>query len=589
MASRIHRFAAFELDPGQRALRLEGRELPLQPRVFDLLSYLIEHSDRVVSKEELLESLWPGVVVSESSLQRAVSLARGALEQGGLAGAIRNYARRGYRFLLGDGAASAELATAEDDARARAERAYAEAQWQPAMQAFAEADRAGALDADALERWGIAAQCAGDLASAVAPLERAAVVYSSQGERESAARALISLARIQIESLDLAVAQGCLRRAERLLSGLPGGEQHGYLAWMTARLHLYKGELAEAIQLARKARDMGRALGNADIESMGNVIWGVGLQASGDAKTGMALQDEAAAAVLSGDVSPLVGGIVYCGMISSCCNAGDWNRAGQWTESFTRWCERSNVDTFAGACLIHQAEIYAMSGRLEHAQDAIRRADPLIRLGAPWAQGDAFRLMGDVHLALGAMDEAERSYQQAYQHGGDPYPGYAELLHRRGRSEEAIRGLERAAAHAHWAAMERKVHYLAYAAQLACMRGLREKALLLLQELDRESGLRETGMNAAQLDRAQAEFAFLEGRAEEASRLLHRAVERLQRGGAVMEAARTRLRLAELLVLQGDRSAAQLELSAAERVFQAAGAEGYLALCRAVRVGQEAK
>jgi tetratricopeptide (TPR) repeat protein len=276
-------------------------------------------------------------------------------------------------------------------------------------------------------------------------------------------------------------------------------------------------------------------------------------------------------------------------MISSCCNAGDWNRAGQWTESFTRWCERSNVDTFAGACLIHQAEIYAMSGRLEHAQDAIRRADPLIRLGAPWAQGDACRLMGDVHLARGAIDEAERSYQQAYQHGGDPYPGYAELLHRRGRSEEAIRGLERAAAHAHWAAMERKVHYLAYAAQIASMRGLRVKALTLLQGLDKESGLRETGMNAAQLDRAQAEFALLEGRAEEASRLLHGAVERLQRGGAVMEAARTRLRLAELLVLQGDRSAAQLELSAAERVFQAAGAEGYLALCRAVRDGQEAK
>jgi len=589
MTSRIHRFAAFELDSGQRALRLEGRELPLQPRVFDLLSYLVEHRDRVVSKEELLESLWPGVVVTESSLQRAVSIARGTLEQGGLAGAIRNYARRGYRFLVEDHEAVAEPEDVEDNARARAERDYAEAKWQPAMLAFAEADHARPLDADALERWGIAAQCAGDLASAVGPLERAAVVYSSQGERESAARALISLARIQIESLDLAVAQGCLRRAERLLSGLPSGEQNGYLAWMTARLHLYNGELPEAIQLAQKARDIGRELGNADIESMGTVIWGVGLQASGDAKTGMALQDEAAAAVLSGDVSPLVGGIVYCGMISSCCNAGDWNRAGQWTESFTRWCERSNVDTFAGACLIHQAEIYAMSGRLEHAQDAIRRADPLIRLGAPWAQGDAYRLIGDVHLARGAIDEAERSYQQAYQHGGDPFPGYAELLHRRGRSEEAIRGLERAAARAHWAAMERRVHYLAYAAQIAAMRGLREKALMLLQGLDEESGLRETGIDAAQLDRAKAEIALLEGRAEEASRLLHRAVERLQRGGAVMEAARTRLRLAELLGPQGDRSAAQLEMSAAERAFQAAGAEGYLALCRAVRDELETK
>jgi len=588
MTSRIHRFAAFELDPDRRALRLHGRELPLQPRVFDLLAYLVEHRERVVSKEELLESLWPGVVVTESSLQRAVSLARSALEQGGLERAIRNYARRGYRFLLDDTEVTGP-ADVEDEAPARAARAYAEAKWQNAMEAYAEADRAHPLDANALEHWGIAAQCAGDLASAVAPLERAAVVYSSQGAREAAARVLISLARIQIESLDLAVAQGCLRRAERLLSGLPSGEQHGHLAWMTARYLLYKGELTEAIELARKARDMGRELGNADIESMGTMLWGIGLQTSGDTKVGMALQDEAAAAVLSGDVSPLVGGIVYCGMISCCCNVGDWNRAGQWTESFTRWCDRSNIDTFAGACLIHQAEIFAMSGRLEHAQDAIRRADPLVRLGAPWALGDAYRLMGDVHLARGELDEAERAFQQSYQHGGDPYPGYAELLQLRGRGEEAIRGLERTAAQANWVAFQRKAHYLAYAAQLAAMQGLRDKALALVQDLEQQPRVRETAVNAAQLDRAHAELAWSEGRKEEAQRLLHGALELLLHGGAVMEAARTHLRLAELLALQGDRSAADMELSAAEGAFQAAGAAGYLAQCRAVRDGLETR
>jgi len=575
MTTRIHRFAAFELDSNQRALRLDGRELAVQPRVFDLLSYLVEHRDRVVSKEELLESLWPGVVVTESSLQRAVSLARTALEQGGLASAIRNYARRGYRFLIEDDGAS-EPGAIDDDAYSRAERAFAESKWQLAIQTYAEADHAHPLDADALERWGVAAQCAGDLAMAVAPLERAAVVYSAEGAREAAARTLISLARIQIESLDLAVAQGCLRRAERLLSGLPNGEQHGYLAWMMARLLLYKGELSEAVALAERAREMGRDLGNADIESMGTVLWGVGLQAMGDPGKGMALQDEAAAAVLSGEVSPLVGGIVYCGMISSCCNAGDWNRAGQWTESFSRWCERSNIDTFAGACLVHQAEIYAMSGQLDQAQDAIRRADPLVRLGAPWAMGDAYRLLGDVQQARGALDDAEQSYQLCYQHGGDPYPGYAELLHRRGRSEEAIRGLERAAAHAHWVVLERRIHYLAFAAQIAALAGQTGKASALLDALDQNSAKPATTMNAAQLERAQAELALLKGHGDEATRLLHSAIDRLQRGGALMEAARSRLRLAEILVDQGDRSAANLELIAADGVFEAAKASGYL-------------
>jgi DNA-binding winged helix-turn-helix (wHTH) protein len=583
MTARIHRFAGFEFDPDRRALRLEGKEVPLQPRVFDLLWYLVEHSDRVVSKEELLDALWPGTVVTESSLQRAVSLARGALQQGGLEGAIRNYARRGYRFQVEQSAGETPPAPMEDADLAHAERAYAQAHWQEAMRVFAAADRFHPLDADALERWGIAAQCAGDLASAVGPLERAAVAYSSRGEREAAARVLISLARIQMESLDLAVAQGCLRRADRLLTGLPMGEQHGYLAWMTARLHLNKGELSEAIRFAQQARDMGRELSNADIESMGMVLWGIGLQASGDAKTGMALQDEAVATVLSGNVSPLVGGLVYCGMISSCCNCGDWQRAGQWTENFTRWCQRTNIDTFAGACLVHQAEVFAASGRLEHALDAVRRADTYLRLGAPWALGDAYRLLGEVHLARGEIEEADRNFQHAYQQGGDPYPGYAELLTLRGRGQEALRGLERTAARTHWVARERKATYLAHAARIAASLGQPEKARALLVALEKESPQWASVAVAGQIDFARGELAWSENETEEAHRLLHRALELFQHIGAVMEAARVHLRLAEMLSQLGDESGSKMELSAAEAVFQAAGADGFVSACRTLR------
>ena len=53
----ISRFGRFELDEGARELRLDGSEIPLQPRVFDLLALLYRHRDRVMSKDELMDAL----------------------------------------------------------------------------------------------------------------------------------------------------------------------------------------------------------------------------------------------------------------------------------------------------------------------------------------------------------------------------------------------------------------------------------------------------------------------------------------------------------------------------------------------------
>ncbi len=91
-------FDEFELDPARRELRVEGTTQPLQPQVFDLLLYLVENHERVVPKQELLETLWPDTVVTESSIQRGVSLARSALGERG-AELIQTFPRQGYRFV----------------------------------------------------------------------------------------------------------------------------------------------------------------------------------------------------------------------------------------------------------------------------------------------------------------------------------------------------------------------------------------------------------------------------------------------------------------------------------------------------------
>jgi pimeloyl-ACP methyl ester carboxylesterase len=91
-------FGQFELDPARRELRVEGKAQSVQPQVFDLLLYLVENHERVVPKSELLEALWPDTIVTESSIQRAVSLARTALGERGPA-LIQTFPRQGYRFV----------------------------------------------------------------------------------------------------------------------------------------------------------------------------------------------------------------------------------------------------------------------------------------------------------------------------------------------------------------------------------------------------------------------------------------------------------------------------------------------------------
>ena len=91
-------FDEFELDPARRELRVAGNAKQLQPQVFDLLLYLVENHERVVPKRELLDSLWPDATVTESSIQRAVSLARSALGARGPE-LIQTFPRQGYRFV----------------------------------------------------------------------------------------------------------------------------------------------------------------------------------------------------------------------------------------------------------------------------------------------------------------------------------------------------------------------------------------------------------------------------------------------------------------------------------------------------------
>ncbi|MCM2314904.1 MAG: AAA family ATPase [Thermoanaerobaculia bacterium] len=96
----IYAFGPYELDTRVYELRRSGTVRPVEPQVFDVLAYLARHRDRLVSKEELLEKLWPDRFVSETTLTSRVKEARKAVGDTGEAQAvIRTQRGRGYRFV----------------------------------------------------------------------------------------------------------------------------------------------------------------------------------------------------------------------------------------------------------------------------------------------------------------------------------------------------------------------------------------------------------------------------------------------------------------------------------------------------------
>jgi adenylate cyclase len=89
-----------QLDLSRRELRRAGRLVPVEPQVFDLLVYMIENRDRVVTKDDLIQSIWKGRIVSESALTTRINAVRKAVgDSGDSQRLIRTLPRKGFRFV----------------------------------------------------------------------------------------------------------------------------------------------------------------------------------------------------------------------------------------------------------------------------------------------------------------------------------------------------------------------------------------------------------------------------------------------------------------------------------------------------------
>lgn len=81
--TRIYEFGNFRLDPVARRLFRDGQIVTLTPKVFELLLVLVESRARIVTRQELVDAIWPGTFVEEGNLTQNISVLRKLLSTAG--------------------------------------------------------------------------------------------------------------------------------------------------------------------------------------------------------------------------------------------------------------------------------------------------------------------------------------------------------------------------------------------------------------------------------------------------------------------------------------------------------------------------
>ncbi|TGV24387.1 hypothetical protein [Mesorhizobium sp. M4B.F.Ca.ET.143.01.1.1] len=199
-------------------------------------------------------------------------------------------------------------------------------------------------------------------------------------------------------------------------------------------------------------------------------------------------------------------------------------------------------------------------GTLKEAETLVRAALDQLALDAPWATGDALRVLGDIHLAAGDFAEAETAYRASHAAGWDPQPGLALLQLEQGQAEAAFSALERSLVGNRWPTLQRRGMVLATLAKVAARTDRLERAKQVIAELESEPQRWPMASIRALTAEAKAELFMREDRLVEAAWELQTACSRWAEIGSPTSCADARLSLAALLIRLGDRTGAELEL-----------------------------
>jgi DNA-binding SARP family transcriptional activator len=426
--------------------------------------------------------------------------------------------------------------------------------WEEAKAAFERA-LADGDQAEALEGWAQAARFLGDGDASLDARARAFRAYRGRDDSRSAARVAAWLAYDTVVFRgDDAVAQGWFAHAHRMLRDVEDGEEQGWLAFLEGEVALVAhGDTARAAEHAARALDVGRRLGVMDLEMLALSLTGLARVAAGEIAEGMRDLDQATAAAVAGDLSGLhFAGAVCCHKIYACERVHDVERAAQWCETVSGFCEQWEVPQLFGFCRSHYASVLIRRGRWTDAEAELQAASRAFEQGAPALVFEGIIRLAELRRRQSRLEEAAELCERMAWHPaaqlclaeialdrGDA-PGARDLVARHLRALPAGERLGRAPG----LELAIRVH-LAVGDARAAEAGVDE-----LQELADAAG---TAQLRASLRFARGLLARASGDAATAKSELEDAVDLWSRMRAPYELARGHIALAEL-ALETDRA-----------------------------------
>jgi class 3 adenylate cyclase len=457
--------------------------------------------------------------------------------------------------------------------------ALARHEWRAAFDGLSAADAQEPLAPVGLELLAAAAWWTGQLPVAIEVRERAFANAVKGGDMETAVLVAINLARDSVFRLAMPVAEAWIKRAERMLEGLPENPGHGWVAGVRAGLASVGGDNEESIRQATRAVEIAERLGLPDLRAFALAGKAAGLLARGDVEEGLALADEAATAAISGELEPAVAGGVFCATIEACAGIGDVRRALEWTEAQDRWCKREGINGFPGMCRLFRSDVKRLHGAWPEAEAEARLASSELLGYIPGAAGLALYQVGEIRLRRGDLPAAEEALLGAHGLGQDTEPALSLLRLAQGKTAAAVESIRRALTEpgrSSWRApsgsavyrlmlLPAQVEILLAAGDTAGARAAADELLALAERFTTPT---------VQANAASCEGLVLlaEGRFADAGTRLREAIGLWSGVDAPYETARMRLALADAYRRENQNDRAAVEARTARDAFERLGA-----------------